>query len=129
MFQALVEVPFGTVLLEEVAFRGVLFSMLARRYGVVWAVVRADLRPVARAALDRYARAERGPGKVAGQGLRGNIIAVGLSVLTTAVAGVLFTASGCCLAACWRPMGLALGDERDGLLLLVAAHPGPRSAP
>ena len=28
-FQALVEVPFGTVLLEEIAFRAVLFSMLA----------------------------------------------------------------------------------------------------
>ena len=38
MFQALVQVPFGVVLFEEIAFRAVLFSMLARRFGVVWAV-------------------------------------------------------------------------------------------
>lgn len=37
-FQALVEVPFGTVMLEEIAFRAVLFSMLARRFGVGWAI-------------------------------------------------------------------------------------------
>ncbi len=42
-FQALVEVPFGTVLLEEIAFRAVLFSMLARRCGVVWAIVISSL--------------------------------------------------------------------------------------
>ena len=42
-FQALVEVPFGTVLLEEIAFRAVLFSMLARRFGVVWAIVISSL--------------------------------------------------------------------------------------
>ena len=39
MFQTLVEVPFGTVLMEEIAFRAVLFSMLARRYGVIWGLV------------------------------------------------------------------------------------------
>ena len=35
MFQALVQVPFAVVLFEEIAFRAVLFSMLARRFGVV----------------------------------------------------------------------------------------------
>lgn len=43
MFQALIEVPFGTVLFEEIAFRGVLFAMLARRYGLVWALVGSAL--------------------------------------------------------------------------------------
>jgi CAAX protease family protein len=37
-FAALVRVPVGTALLEEVAFRGVLLAMLARRYGTGWGV-------------------------------------------------------------------------------------------
>jgi membrane protease YdiL (CAAX protease family) len=36
--RSLVRVPLGTVLLEEVAFRGVLYAMLGRRYGVRGAV-------------------------------------------------------------------------------------------
>jgi len=42
-FDALVRVPFGTVLLEEIAFRGVLLAMLARRLGSTWAVVGSSL--------------------------------------------------------------------------------------
>ena len=41
--KALVEVPLGTVLLEEIAFRAVLFSMLARRFGLVWGIVLSSL--------------------------------------------------------------------------------------
>jgi uncharacterized protein len=37
-FAALVRVPLGTALLEEVAFRGVLLAMLTRRYGTAWGV-------------------------------------------------------------------------------------------
>jgi membrane protease YdiL (CAAX protease family) len=36
-FQALVRIPFGTVLLEEVAFRGVLYGLLVGATGPVWA--------------------------------------------------------------------------------------------
>ncbi|WP_328875977.1 CPBP family intramembrane metalloprotease [Streptomyces sp. NBC_00287] len=36
-WRVLVTVPFGTVLLEEVAFRGVLYGLLLRARGVVWA--------------------------------------------------------------------------------------------
>lgn len=39
LFFALVRAPLGTSLLEEVAFRGVLLAMLARRIGVAWGVV------------------------------------------------------------------------------------------
>lgn len=35
---ALVRVPVGTALLEEVAFRGVLLAMLTRRFGAAWGV-------------------------------------------------------------------------------------------
>ncbi len=39
LYGALVRVPFGTVLLEELAFRGVLLSMASRRWGAVRGVV------------------------------------------------------------------------------------------
>ncbi|GAA1889386.1 type II CAAX endopeptidase family protein [Asanoa iriomotensis] len=39
LFAALVSVPVGTVLLEEVGFRGVLWGMVARLRGPVWATV------------------------------------------------------------------------------------------
>lgn len=38
LWHVLVRIPVGTALLEEVAFRGVLYAMLARRYGVVAAI-------------------------------------------------------------------------------------------
>ncbi|WP_367325686.1 lysostaphin resistance A-like protein [Streptomyces sp. HUAS ZL42] len=37
LWRVLVRVPFGTVLLEETAFRGVLWAMIRRRRGTVWA--------------------------------------------------------------------------------------------
>lgn len=40
---ALVRVPLGTALLEELAFRGVLLAMLTRRYGLGWGVVGSSL--------------------------------------------------------------------------------------
>jgi uncharacterized protein len=43
LLRALVRIPLGTALLEEVAFRGVLYAMLARRYGVRAAVVGSSL--------------------------------------------------------------------------------------
>jgi membrane protease YdiL (CAAX protease family) len=108
MFQALVEVPFGTVLLEEIAFRSVLFSMLARRYGVVWALVWSALIFGLWHVLPSIGTHEQNPalGKVAGQGLRGNIVAVSISVLTTAVAGVLFVGLRLLSGSVLAPMGL-----------------------
>lgn len=37
VYQVLVRIPAGTVLLEEVAFRGVLYGLLRETYGLVWA--------------------------------------------------------------------------------------------
>lgn len=42
-FAALVRVPLGTAFLEEMAFRGVLLAMLARRFGLAWAVAGSAL--------------------------------------------------------------------------------------
>ena len=38
-FAALVRVPLGTVLLEEIGFRGVVYGLAARMWGVAWATV------------------------------------------------------------------------------------------
>jgi membrane protease YdiL (CAAX protease family) len=42
-YQALVRVPLGTVLLEEVAFRGVLYAVVRGPYGTAWATVVSSL--------------------------------------------------------------------------------------
>jgi membrane protease YdiL (CAAX protease family) len=42
-FAALVRVPIGTALLEEVAFRGILLAMLARRYGLARGIAGSSL--------------------------------------------------------------------------------------
>jgi len=107
MFQALIEVPFGTVLLEEIAFRAVLLSMLIRRLGLVWGVVVAAILFGLWHILPSIGTHEQNPalGSVAGQGRRGNIIAVALSVLTTSVAGILFAALRLLSGSVLAPMG------------------------
>lgn len=107
-FQALVEVPFGTVLLEEIAFRAVLFSMLARRVGVVWAIAISALLFGLWHILPSIGTHEQNPalGSVVGQGRRGNVLAVALSVLTTAVAGVIFAGLRILSGSVLAPMGL-----------------------
>lgn len=108
VFQALVEVPFGTVLLEEIAFRAVLFSMLCRRYGLVWAIVISSVLFGLWHVLPSIGTHEQNPalGSVAGTGRRGNIIAVALSVLTTSIAGVLFAGLRLVSGSVFAPMGL-----------------------
>ncbi len=107
-FQALLEVPFGTVLLEEIAFRSVLFAMLARRYGLLWALVVSSVLFGLWHILPSIGTHEANPalGSVAGQGLRGNIIAVALSVLTTTIAGGLFVGLRLISGSVLAPMGL-----------------------
>ena len=107
MFQALVEVPFGTVLFEEIAFRGVLFAMLARRYGLVWAIVGSALLFGLWHILPSIGTHEQNPalGSVVGEGRKGNILAVLLSVLTTALAGVLFAGLRVFSGSVLAPMG------------------------
>jgi membrane protease YdiL (CAAX protease family) len=108
MFQALVEVPFGTVLLEEIAFRAVLFSMLARRYGVIWGLVISSVLFGLWHILPSIGTHEQNPalGSVVGGGMRGNILAVALSVVTTTVAGVVFGGLRLVSGSVLAPMGL-----------------------
>lgn len=107
VFQALVEVPFGTVLLEEIAFRAVLFSMLVRRVGLVWGIVISALLFGLWHILPSIGTHEQNPalGSVVGEGRRGNVLAVALSVLTTSVAGVLFNGLRLVSGSVLAPMG------------------------
>ncbi len=77
-FQALVEVPFRNSSAGEIAFRAVLFSMLARRFGVVWAIVISSLMFGIWHVLPSIGTHERNPalGPVVGKGLRANILTV-----------------------------------------------------
>ncbi|MDO8306775.1 MAG: CPBP family intramembrane metalloprotease [Actinomycetota bacterium] len=107
VFQALVEVPFGTVLLEEIAFRAVLLSMLTRRYGLVWGLVISSILFGLWHVLPSIGTHEQNPalGSVVGEGRRGNILAVALSVLTTSIAGVLFAGLRLLSGSVLAPMG------------------------
>jgi membrane protease YdiL (CAAX protease family) len=108
VFQTLLEVPFGTVLMEEIAFRAVLFSMLARRYGVIWGLVISSVLFGLWHILPSIGTHESNPalGGVAGEGRKGNVIAVALSVLTTSVAGVIFVGLRLVSGSILGPMGL-----------------------
>ena len=107
-FHALLEVPFGTVLLEEIAFRSVLFSMLVRRFGLVWGIVISSALFGLWHVLPSIGTHEKNPalGSVVGAGRRGNIIAVSLSVITTAIAGVVFAGLRLFSGSVLGPMGL-----------------------
>ena len=108
VFQALVEVPFGTVLLEEIAFRAVLLSMLVRRFGLVWGIVISSVIFGLWHILPSIGTHEQNPalGSVVGGGRRGNVLAVLLSVLTTSVAGVVFVGLRMFSGSVLAPMGL-----------------------
>lgn len=107
-FQALIEVPFGTVLVEEIAFRAVLFAMLARRFGFVWALVISALLFGLWHILPSIGTHESNPalGSVVGSGRRGQVLAVLGSVLATSVAGVVFTMMRVVSGSVLAPMGL-----------------------
>lgn len=108
VFQALVEVPFGTVLLEEIAFRAVLLSMLVRRLGLGWGIVIGAVLFGLWHILPSVGTHEQNPalGSMVGEGRRGNILAIALSVLTTTVAGVLFSGLRLLSGSVLAPMGL-----------------------
>jgi len=124
VWNALVRVPFGTVLLEEVGFRGVLWALLARRLGParatgvssalfgLWHVLpSAGIARTNAAAADVFGRG----------GGSGQVAAVLAAVVGTAAAGVLLCElrrrSGSLLA----PAGLHCATNSFGYLLAWAA--------
>ena len=118
-YQVLVRIPWGTVLWEEVAFRGVLLAALARalsRRAAVWGSAAVfgiwHVRPTLSAAA-----ANDLPG-----GTGALVAAVVLGCLATTAAGLLFAwlrlRSGSLLA----PVLLHLGTNSLGLIAATAAH-------
>ncbi|WP_430782470.1 lysostaphin resistance A-like protein [Actinoplanes sp. G11-F43] len=114
---AFVVVPLGTVLLEEVAFRGVLMGLVNRHRGAVWASITSSVLFGLWHILPslRLNRVNGAVGATVGTGLTGQILAVTAAVAFTALAGLLLCElrrrSGSLLAAVglhWATNGLGL---------------------
>jgi membrane protease YdiL (CAAX protease family) len=121
LITAFVVVPLGTVLLEEVAFRGVLMGLVSRHRGAVWASLTSSVLFGLWHILPslRLNRANEAVGSILGTGLTGQVLAVAGAVGFTAVAGLLLCElrrrSGSLLAAA------ALHWATNGLGLLITA--------
>ncbi|GAA3770699.1 CPBP family intramembrane glutamic endopeptidase [Streptomyces chiangmaiensis] len=91
LFRVLVRVPFGTVLLEEVGFRGVLWALITRLRGPVWATaVSSTLFGLWHVAPSRgLTKANTAAEAVFGAGKPGVILSVASAVVGTGIAGVL----------------------------------------
>ncbi|WP_328940627.1 CPBP family intramembrane metalloprotease [Streptomyces sp. NBC_00250] len=106
--RVLVVVPVGTVLVEEIAFRGVLYGLVSRARGTVWATTVSSLLFGLWHVLPSLHLATAKPALtgVFGDSALGSFLAITAAVLFTALAGVLFCElrrrSGSLLA----PMGL-----------------------
>ncbi|MFD6971334.1 CPBP family intramembrane glutamic endopeptidase [Streptomyces sp. NPDC059949] len=106
--RVLVLVPVGTVLVEEIAFRGVLYGLVHRARGALWATTVSSLLFGLWHVLPSLHLATAKPALTAvfGDSALGGVLAVVAAVLFTAAAGVLFCElrrrSGSLLA----PMGL-----------------------
>jgi membrane protease YdiL (CAAX protease family) len=92
VYRVLVRVPLGTVLLEEVAFRGVLWAMVRRRWGAARATTVSSvlfglwhIQP-SRGLTHANAAVE----VVFGTGGTGAVLSVAAAVVGTALAGVVF---------------------------------------
>jgi membrane protease YdiL (CAAX protease family) len=121
LLTAFVVVPLGTVLLEEVAFRGVLMGLVNRHRGAVWASLTSSVLFGLWHILPslRLNSANGAVGSVLGTGPAGQVLAVAGAVGFTAVAGLLLCEmrrrSGSLLAAA------ALHWATNGLGLLITA--------
>jgi membrane protease YdiL (CAAX protease family) len=90
-FQTLVRIPFATVLLEELAFRGVLFGLLQHLFGTGWATVLSSLLFGLWHVLSAGALPRENPS--AGRLFAGHpALVVPATVLVTALAGIVLSA-------------------------------------
>jgi membrane protease YdiL (CAAX protease family) len=121
LLTAFIVVPLGTVLLEEIAFRGVLLGLVNRHRGAVWASITSSVLFGLWHILPslRLGQANQAVGSALGTDTTGRVLAVLGAVAFTAVAGLLLCElrrrSGSLLAAA------ALHWATNGLGLLVAA--------
>ncbi|GLW28523.1 CPBP family intramembrane glutamic endopeptidase [Actinoplanes regularis] len=121
LLTAFVVVPLGTVLLEEVAFRGVLLGLVNRHRGATWASITSSVLFGLWHILPslRLTQVNQAVGAALGVGITGRILAIVGAVAFTALAGLLLCElrrrSGSLLAAA------ALHWATNGLGLLIAA--------
>ena len=118
---ALVRVPLGTVLLEEVGFRGVLWGLLTRRRGTKWATVLSSVAFGAWHGLPSLGLTSGNAAAAAfGTGAAGRAGAVLAALAGTTVAGVVLCElrrrSGSLLA----PAGLHCATNSLGYLFAWA---------
>jgi len=92
LFTALVLIPLGTVLLEEVAFRGVLLGLVRHHRGTAWATgVSSGLFGLWHVLPSlRLSRANHAVGSLVGAGAGGKVLGILIAVGFTAVAGLIF---------------------------------------
>ena len=117
LLTALVLIPLGTVLFEEVAFRGVLWGLLRRWHGTWTATLVSSALFGLWHVLPSLglARSDQAIGSTVGQGTSGQAISVLGTVLFTSLAGVVFCElrrrSGSLLASAglhWATNGLGV---------------------
>ncbi|WP_448639237.1 CPBP family intramembrane glutamic endopeptidase [Geodermatophilus sp. URMC 63] len=115
----LVRIPFGTVLWEETAFRGVLLAALARSVSPPVAVAGS-------AALFGFWHVHPTRSALVANDLAGGPVArglaVGLGCAATAAAGGLFTWLRLCSGSLLAPVLLHLAANAAGTLAAAAAH-------
>ncbi|OUD02796.1 CPBP family intramembrane glutamic endopeptidase [Streptomyces swartbergensis] len=90
LWRVLVRVPVGTVLLEEIAFRGVLWAMVRRRRGTAWATaVSSVLFGLWHVLPSRGLSRANAAVAVLGTGPTGTVLSVAAAVVATTAAGVV----------------------------------------
>jgi membrane protease YdiL (CAAX protease family) len=116
-WRALVELPFGTVLFEEVAFRAVLWSMLCRRMDWPVATLVTALLFGLWHILPSLDLHVRNPNLTTSARPRvAQFQAIAGSVLTTAIGGLLFSALRIVSGSLFAPMGLHWATNGWGYL-------------
>ena len=115
LYQAVVRIPFGTVLLEEVAFRGVLPGLFMLRWGAVRGCIAASLCFGLWHVLPALTLNEVNPvaTRVFGTGAGGVAVAVIFAVCSTAIVGMWF---------CW--IRLRSGSVLATMMAHVASNSG-----
>jgi membrane protease YdiL (CAAX protease family) len=134
LYLALVAIPLGTVLFEEVAFRGVLWGLLARDYGVPVATAVSALlfglwHVLPAVDLARTHTSVRGP---TAAGSRRVALTVLATIVFTTIAGIVFAELRRRSGSLVAPVGLHWATNGLGVLAAArvwAISPGEVSAP
>ncbi|MFI0355275.1 lysostaphin resistance A-like protein [Actinomadura sp. 9N407] len=122
LWNVLLHIPVGTVLLEETAFRGVLYAMLARRFGLPRAIALSSVAFGIWHVLPSMGLASRNAAveAIVGGGPAATLISVAAVVAVTALGGMIFCElrrrSGSLLA----PMGLHWSLNGIGFVFAAA---------